>query len=98
MAGDRRAAAPLVELAQDAVAAALRGLVAADDVAWTTPAASRYRAMLAEGAAAVQAARVRLEAALDAATRHDAAVARAREAEHRAAAAAATGWMFGGTG
>lgn len=84
--------------ADDDAASALRALVGADDVAWSTPASAAYRAVLAEGVDGVRAARRRLDAALDAAARHDAAVEAAREAAEREIAAQALAWLLGGAG
>lgn len=90
------AAARALERADEAVVAALRGLVAADDVAWASPAAARYRAVLAEGTDGLRAARARLGDALAVAATHDAAVELARETRRREAAAQAFDWVPGG--
>lgn len=92
------AAASSLEQADEAVATALRALIAADDVAWVSPAAARYRAVLAEGTDEVRLARARLGAALAVATRHDAAVELARAARGRDLAGRVLGGLLGGTG
>lgn len=92
------AVAPPLERAAEAVQTALRGLSRAADVGWTTPAAARYRAVLAEGTDHVRAATEALEAALTAARRHDVEVARASEAEREAIAVQALAWLSGDTG
>ena len=92
------AAASSLERADEAIATALRALVAADDVAWVSPAAARYRRVLAEGTDGVRLARVRLGAALAVTVRHDAAVELARAARSRDLAGRVLGGLLGGTG
>ncbi|QTE29447.1 hypothetical protein [Pengzhenrongella sicca] len=89
-------AAAAIERAADAVTAARRGLVAADGVAWSTPASVRYRAVLAEAADGVRRAEGRLAAAHGLAARHDVEVTLARDAERRAIEAQARAWLLGG--
>lgn len=91
-----RATTAALERANEALASALRGLVAADDVAWISPAAARYRGVLAEGTDRVRAARARLGDALAAAAAHDAAVELARETSRRELAAQVLGGVLGG--
>ena len=72
-----------LERADEAVAAALRGLAAADDVVWVSAAATRYRAVLAEGTDGLRAACAVLAAALSVAVEHDAAAELARQTSQR---------------
>lgn len=76
-----------LERADQALGTALQGLASAGDVDWVSPAASRYRAVLADGADQLRAARIRLDGAVAAATRHDAAVDVARTARRHDLAA-----------
>ncbi|MGV8966205.1 MAG: hypothetical protein ACOH2F_07980 [Cellulomonas sp.] len=80
------AAARGLDDAAASVDLAVRGLAAADDVAWVSAAASRYRAVLAQGTAALRAARTLLDEAADAVAVHDAAVAQASAARLEAVA------------
>ena len=64
-------------LAAESIAGAAQGLAAADDVDWVSVAATRYRAVLAEAAAGLRAARSLLDDAAAAVAAHDAAVAQA---------------------
>jgi len=91
-------AAAALERAADAVATAVRGLVAADDVAWSTPAAARYRAALADAADGVRRSRAQLDDAHAVAARHDVEVTLARDAQLRSIEAQALAWLLGATG
>lgn len=74
--------------AADCVDLAVRGLSAADDVAWVSAAATRYRAVLAQGTTALRAAQLLLDEAATAVAAHDAAVAHATAARAEAVARA----------
>lgn len=72
--------------AADCVDLAVRALAAADDVVWVSAAATRYRAVLGEGIAALRAARSLLDEASVAVAAHDAAVVQATAARVEAVA------------
>ncbi|RYV51130.1 hypothetical protein [Pengzhenrongella frigida] len=74
------AAARELGSAGESIAAALRGLAAADDVAWVSTAATHYRAALTESSATLQAARNLLDEAMVAVAAHDVAVEQHRRA------------------
>jgi hypothetical protein len=87
-----------LERADQALGTALQGLASAGDVDWVSPAASRYRAVLADGADRLRAARSRLDDAVAATTRHDAAVDLARTARRHDLAAQVFGACLGAAG
>ena len=80
------AAASGLAAAADCVDLALRGLAAADDVVWVSAAATRYRAVLEEGIAALRVARSLVDEASVAVAARDAAVVQATAARVEAVA------------
>jgi len=80
LGGTGGAAARELAAAADSIDLAVRGLAAADDVTWTSAAATGYRAVLAQGTSGLRVAGSLLDDAAVAVAAHDAAVGQVRAA------------------